>query len=268
MNFLDKLERKYGRRFGIKNLMLYVVLINFAFYFFDAMNLPVYSMMTLVPGRVLSGEIWRLVTFIFIPPNTSMLFIAFVLYLYYMIGSTLENVWGVFKFNLFYLIGILGTILGAFLVYGITGVNVAATAYYINLSLFLAFAALFPNYELRLFFILPVKMKWLAYLDLAFLLFNFITGGLGTKIFIVVSLLNILLFFSNNIFTKAKQKKRKKKYQAAFESKVIDNVSFHKCTICGVTEKDNPNMQFRYCSKCNGTYEYCMDHLQDHEHIQ
>lgn len=248
--------------------MLYIVMINFALFFFQMFGLPVFQTFAFDPAMIMRGQIWRLVTFLFIPPSTNTFFIIFVLYFYYMIGSTLENVWGTFRFNLFYFTGALGTVIASLLVYFVTGTGIRANAYYLNLSMFLAFAALFPNHEVLVFFILPVKIKWLAYLDIAYLAYAFITGSMASRILIAVSLVNIILFMGNRLIKTAHNKQRKRQYQKAFEPKVINNVAFHKCTVCGITEKDDPKMQFRYCSKCNGTYEYCMNHLDNHEHIQ
>lgn len=268
MKFIDKLEKRFGRHSGIKNLMLYISLGSLVVYFFTILNPSFASMLSFSPAHVLRGQIWRIFTFMFIPPNSSMIFIAFALYLYYLIGSTLENVWGTFRFNLFYFTGAFGTALACLVIYWATGISMLGQTYYINMSLFLAFAILFPDFELRLFFMLPVKIKWLALIYTAMLTFNFIMGNIVSRVLIVVSLANIILFFGNKLFKSAKNKRRKREYQKAFEPRVINDIAFHKCTICGVTEKDNPNMQFRYCSKCNGTYEYCMDHLDNHEHIQ
>ena len=164
MRWYDKLERKLGR-FAIPNLMLYIVFLNLAVFIITYLtDLNLYFFLILDPASVMNGEIWRLFTYIFIPPETSHpLFMGFVLYLYYLIGNSLEHEWGTFKFNLFYFLGMLGTTLCAF----ITGLPV--TPHYINLSLFLAFAKIYPDFELLLFFFLPVKVKYLAIINWFFL---------------------------------------------------------------------------------------------------
>ena len=160
MNWLNKLERKFGK-YSIKNLMLYIASLNFLVYLLimvDQSNNIVYKLM-LKPELILKGEVWRLITFIFIPPNTSAFFIIFALYFYYIAGRGLEHEWGSFKLNVYYLFGILGTIIASFITKG------SATATYLNLSLFLAFARLYPDYEVLLFFVIPIKIKYFAYFN-------------------------------------------------------------------------------------------------------
>lgn len=196
---LDKLERKFGK-FAIKGLMTYIVVGNLAVFILQYLFPFIPSRLALIPSLVLKGEVWRLVTYVFIPPRTSILFILFALYFYYMIGSTLEREWGSFKLNIYYLAGMLGTTIAALL----TGYSDAT---HLNLSLFLAFAYLFPNYEILLFFILPVKMKYLAWLNLAFIGFTILFGSLSSKLAAIVSLLNYLLFFGTDIFKNIKNRR-------------------------------------------------------------
>ncbi|MBQ2276870.1 MAG: hypothetical protein II331_09535 [Lachnospiraceae bacterium] len=269
MKFLNKLERKYGK-YAIKNLSLYVIgmyIIGFAIYL---MVPTAVNSLSLNPYMILHGEVWRLVTFLLDPPTTSLIFIVFALLFYYNICSSLEAVWGAFRFNLYLFTGILGTIVGAFLVYFITGSpDIYMNTTYVNLSLFLAYAALFPNMEVLVYFILPVKIKWLAYVDVAFLLVAFFLGGIGTKIAIVVSLLNFILFyFATRNYKKysPKEVKRKKKFKK--QVKTATNGARHQCYICKRTELDDSNLEFRFCSKCGGNHEYCQDHLFTHIHIK
>lgn len=257
MNWLDKMERKYGR-YAIKNLALYIVamqIIGFSLIFLDIFS---YGEMALSPFHITDyKEYYRLFTFLLVPATRSIIFFAFVMYFYYLIGSSLEANWGTLKFNLYYLIGILGTIAGAFIA------NTEVDTWYINLSLFLAFATLFPNFEVRLYFLLPIKIKYLAYLNVGFFIFELITGSNKSRVAIVVIMLNYLLFFGKRVITKKKAHTRKKQYKKKLQ---VKKDYFHKCTVCGKTEKDDENLEFRYCSKCNGTYEYCSNHLFTHEH--
>lgn len=188
MNWIERLERKF-RRYAIPHLMYYIV-GGMLLLFLLGIVLPGFSWywFSLDMELVLRGQIWRLVTFIFLPPGTSLIWTIFSIYFYYFIGSSLEAQWGAFRFNLFYLIGCLGTILGAIF----TGYAVNT---YLNFSLFLAFAMLAPNYQVILFFFLPIKIKYLAILDAIWFVFAFITGGWSTRIAIIVSLLNVILFF-------------------------------------------------------------------------
>ena len=178
-------------------------------------------------------------------------------------GSGLERVWGTFRFNLFYFVGLLATSLVSLL----TGIGV--TADYINLSIFLAFARLYPDFELVLFFVLPIKVKYLAVINWIFIVYTIITAPLSVKITVLVALANYFLFFGKEILEDLRL--RKKVYNNRKRFDVIryeGKKTIHQCTICGITEKDDPEMEFRYCSKCAGAYEYCSKHLRDHQHIQ
>lgn len=263
MRIIDKLERKFGR-FAIVGLMKYIVALNLAVFLLMYVD-PTGSLISklmLYPERVMKGEVWRLVTYIFIPPSTSPFWILFTLYFYYMIGTALEKEWGSFKFNIYYLTGILGTTISSF----ITGA--AATAYYLNLSLFLAFAFIYPNYQILVFFFLPVKIKYLAWLDIILLGISFISGGFATKLSIIVAIANFLLFFGKDMILYVRNRRKVYYNRKNFVTEMPRDKAFHRCTVCGITEKDDKTMEFRYCSKCEGDYEYCMVHLKNHEHIK
>lgn len=205
--FLYKLQRKYGR-FAIQNLMLYIVGAMGAIYVIDMLvPLNLYGMLMFHWGLIVQGEVWRIFTFIFLPPLANPIFIVFALYLYWMIGTGLEAQWGAFRLNAFYFIGMLGTIAGGF----ITGF---ATNFYLNLSLFLAFAILYPNFEIRLFFILPVKMKWLALVYLAFLVYDWFTVGFWHfRVAMLISVANVALFFGRDFIGIIKRSYRRAKWR-------------------------------------------------------
>lgn len=190
MKWIDRLERK-ARGFAIPNLMFFLsgamLLVYILSLFFPA--LP--GLLSLSRGALLRGQVWRLVTFLAIPPSSSPLWILFNLYFYCLLGRGLEQQWGVFRFNLFYLCGMLGAIVSAL----ITGLG---TNYYLNLSLFLAFAAFYPDYRLTLFFLLPIKVKYLAILDAVLLLVSFVLAGWADRLAIVMSLVNIVIFFGGS----------------------------------------------------------------------
>ena len=189
------LERKL-RRYAISDLMKYIVIgqgIVFALlYIWPTLGYQLYSLITLTRTGLMRGQIWRLVTFVFVPPSSSPIFILFALYFYYMIGVGLENQWGKVKFNLYYLVGMLGSIIAAL----ITGY---ADNTFLNLSLFFAYAALYPDEQVLLFMILPIKMKYLALVDAALYLYYFIVGTASTRITIVLCLLNVALFLGGDI---------------------------------------------------------------------
>jgi len=261
MKWLNKLERSLGR-FAVRNLMKYIVMLNavaFVLIYLDPTGF-VYSKMVLVPQLVLRGEIWRIFTFIAIPPDFSPIWIAFALYFYYMVGGALESEWGTVRFNLYYFLGILGTIAVSF-IFGIP-----VTPGYINLSLFLAFARIYPNYELLIFFILPVKIKYLALLQWVFIAFTILTGSMPSKITAIVSIINFFIFFGGDILRGVKSTRQVQQNRQRFKMELPRDFTYHKCTVCGKTEKDDPKLEFRYCDKCEGDYEYCMEHIRNHEH--
>lgn len=266
MNWLEKLERKFGR-YAIKNLMIYIVGINALVFILEIINPGgvLTDFFILDPALVLKGEVWRLVTFVFIPPSSSMIWIIFTLYFYYIIGTGLEQEWGSFKFNVFYLLGIIGTAAASFITLG-SGIIGNGTATYINMSLFLAFARIYPDYEILLFFFIPVKMKYLAWLDWLFFGYTILTAPMPLKIAAIVAIVNYLIFFGKDIFMNTKNSGKSYYKRKKFNSDLPKKASIHKCTICGITEKDDPMMEFRYCSKCKGHYEYCSQHLSNHDH--
>ena len=190
------LERRL-RHFAVGNLMKYIVIgqaivLVLSFLWPSSLGLSIALWLSLIRSAILGGQIWRLVTFIFVPPTFSPLFAIFVLYFYYMIGTRLEMHWGKVRFNLFYLLGMLGAVIAAM----ITG---WAGNSYLNLSLFFAYAATWPEEEVLLFMFLPVKMKYLALADAVLYLWLFITGGASERITIILCLLNVILFVGGDL---------------------------------------------------------------------
>ena len=227
---------------------------------------------------LLHGEIWRIVTFIFYPSSGSPFWLLISLYFYYWIGSTLERQWGTAKFNLYYFSGMLLTVLGTILASIITGNNfitVAGTTY-VNLSMFFAFAMLFPDTTVLFMFFLPVKMKWLAYLDGALFAFDIIRAiGLhdwAGVVLPVVALLNFAVFIWPEVHYLAARTKRQYspktvQYKQAVKQQEKEKGYHHKCAVCGRTDTDYPDLQFRYCSKCAGYHCFCQDHIFNHVHF-
>ena len=215
MNRLNKLERKY-RRFAIPNLMLYIVLGNACIYFLALTDTSgqLISLLGLHPRLVLQGQLWRLITFIFIPPSAQIIWIFFVLYFYYLVGAGLEQEWGTFKFNVYYLTGMILTVSASFL----TGSF--ATAFYMNLSLFLAFAQIYPDFEVRLFLVLPIKVKYLAWLNWGIIALTLLFGMFNTKIFAVVPVVNFLLFFWNDVRKDLKRRRQVQQNRKRFFSEI------------------------------------------------
>lgn len=268
--FLDKMERKFGR-YAIHGLMRYICVLYIIGLIAEIINPQIYYYyLSLNPEMILRGQVWRLVTFLVQTPNSSIIFFIFTLYLYYMLGQTLERTWGAFRFNIYYFAGVIFTIIGSFVAYFVTGQVYLMDTYYINMSLFLAFAFLYPDMQLLLMFLIPIKIKWLAYLDMAFFAYSFFIGNLGTKISIVMSLLNFAIFFFAFMRHKVPNlhtMKRQAAYRRAVK-KPAAGIAKHKCAVCGRTSDSNPELEFRFCSKCNGNYEYCQDHLFTHTHVE
>ncbi len=276
MKFFYKLERNFGK-YSIRNLMNYFVIFYVVGFVISIMNSYIYyEYMSLDIGKVLEGQIWRLITWLAYPPSGGLIFGLFMIITYYSLGIALENVWGSFRFNVFIFMGCLFHIIGALLmhVYGIrTGIEEIGYNYLtpdnLNLSIFLAFALTFPEMEFRLYFAIPVKAKYLAFFYILLEIYSFIRGSLSSKVTIVLSLLNFIIFYfisrRKNIVNNVSNIQRKAQYRAKIRPV---NESRHRCAVCGKTEKDDENMEFRYCSKCKDGLEYCMDHLYTHEHVE
>lgn len=277
MNWLNKLERKIGR-YAITNLSIWLIGAYVVGYMlvFAAPNLLQY--LTLEPELILKGQVWRLFTWILMPPEQPGIFTFIMLFLYYSLGTTLERTWGTFRYNVYIFSGILFTILGAMLLYilaAVFGVYIPEqvtigdmfSTYYINMSIFFAFAACYPDMKVMVYFIIPVKIKWIAWFNAAYLIFGILVGSWITRVAIITSVLNfIVFFFATRDYQRIspKQVKRRRTYHRQVQS--VQGISKHKCAVCGRTEEDGDHLEFRFCSRCEGNYEYCQDHLFTHEH--
>lgn len=285
MKFIDKLERKFGR-FGIPNLTIYMIVCYVIGYALMIVNPGILNWLSLEPEYILRGQVWRLVTWVLYPPSTSgvLWFAIAVLFFYYPIGTSLERTIGTFKYTLYILSGVIFTILGAFILYFLLGGNVLVgnvfSTYYISLSTFLAYAMCYPDMQVLLMFIIPVKMKWMAIFYVVIVVYEMIqyimAGAWYLVIPIVASLLNFIIFyFGTKDFSRYNPKEvhRRNEFRRAMEPQGrmksgSGSVTKHKCAICGRTELDDPNLEFRFCSRCNGNYEYCQDHLFTHTHVK
>ena len=285
MKFIDKLERKFGR-FGIPNLTIYMIVCYVIGYALMIVNPGILNWLSLEPAYILRGQVWRLVTWVLYPPSTSgvLWFAIAVLFFYYPIGTSLERTIGTFKYTLYILSGVIFTILGAFILYFLLGGNVLVgnvfSTYYISLSTFLAYAMCYPDMQVLLMFIIPVKMKWMAIFYVVIGVYEMIqyvmAGAWYLVIPIVASLLNFIIFyFGTKDFSRYNPKEvhRRNEFRRAMEPQGrmksgSGSVTKHKCAICGRTELDDPNLEFRFCSRCNGNYEYCQDHLFTHTHVK
>ena len=257
--------------FGIPNLMRYIVIANVVFWLFNAVNPMIMPYLLFNPMLILRGQIWRLVSFIFIPPSTGLLaFIAF--YFYYWIGSTLESRWGTGQFTIYFFSGVILTILYGFIIYFITGRAMSLSSTYIYLSMFFSFAALFPDMQVLLFFIIPIKMKYLALVDAAFFLLSVITTRFPENLLPVVAVLNFLIFCGSDLMRLLPRKQSKgtinfKRESARIRREQAGKLYTHKCAVCGRTDVDHPELEFRYCSRCAGYHCFCSDHINNHIHF-
>ena len=288
MRFIDKLERKYGR-YGIENLTMYIIISYVLGYALMYINPGALSMLSLNVTKILQGQIWRLITWIVYPPSTSspLWFVIAILFFYYPISASLEHTWGKFKFTLYILSGMIFTVIAAFILHFVMGGvldglgGIIFSTYYISLSIFLAYSLTYPDMTVLLMFVIPIKMKWMSIVYAAIVIYDvaryFMNGAWFMALPIIASLLNFVIFFlGTRDFNRYNPKEihRKNEFKRAVNggSKTVpfpgnsNAVTKHKCAVCGRTEKDDPNLEFRFCSKCNGNYEYCQDHLYTHIH--
>jgi membrane associated rhomboid family serine protease len=269
MNPIDFLERRFGR-FAIPGLVRVIVALNALVYLLSLWSPSLLSWLNLDPEAILQGQVWRLVTYLFIP-NYGSIFTAlfnqpgnaldtvFSLLFLWWIGDSLEQVWGAFRLNLFYLIGMAGTTLAAFLF----GANFSNGM--LNLSLFFAFAWFFPNVQIYFFFILPIMMKWLAWFFAAMLLWQAVVfGSLSYRMALVASMANFLLFFGPEIVARARQRHQVSNRRQTFaRASVSEEEPLHRCVVCQRTDLSHPDLEFRVARDGN---DYCMEHLPSRSH--
>ena len=275
MKFFNDFERKY-HKYAIPNLMYYIVILYGIGLVLQLVQPYLYwQYLCLDAKAILHGQIWRIVTFLIYPPAmgswvfTSVFLGVIALFLYHNLGQTLENIWGPFRFNVFFFMGVLGQVIAALVAYLVFGERIAMTTGFLNFSIFLACAIYFPDVQFLLFFVLPIKAKWLAVAECAVYLYSFVFGSLSTRVEIAISLANVIIFvlMTRNYKRYApKEIKRRKDFKR--EVKILpQGKTRHRCAVCGRTEQDGDHLEFRYCSKCEGNYEYCQDHLYTHQHV-
>lgn len=255
------------RDYGIKNLMIVIVFSNILVYILSVLgNINLSFKLSLIPQLVLEGEIWRLFSYVFIPTTSNPIFFIISLMCYYYIGKQLELFWGTFKFNLYYFSGLIITSLTSM----ITGMYIF-NASALNFSLFLAYAVYCPEQIVYLFYILPVKMKYVAIVVLTVIGYNVLVSDTwGQRFLEIAPIFNFILFFLPVLLKNVRRDTSSRIRKQKFKGKVLKfeqaKVSKHRCVVCNRTEKDDENLEFRYCSKCNGNYEYCSEHIFDHVH--
>jgi hypothetical protein len=266
MTLLDTLQRKFGR-FAVPHVTVGLIACQVIVYLL-AQGMPrpegaepVEMRLLLIPDRVLAGEAWRLATFLVIPPFGNVVCSFFFWYLFYLMGTALERSWGVFRYNVFLLIGYVATVGVSFLTPDLPSSNT-----FLEASVFLAFAYLFPDFELYIFFLLPVKIKWLALLTWISYGAVLVFGDWLSRLLVLASVCNFLLFFGKDIVQRVRTARRRMATQAA-RLTAREPAYYHRCAVCGITDRTHPKMDFRYCSKCAGNHGYCEEHLRNHEHV-
>ncbi len=259
MKFLDALDR-IVRPIAIPNLTQIIIGGQVIFFLVGMTDQSLVERASLVWSQVLQGEVWRLLTFLFIPVSFSPLWLFFALYIFNMFGTALEQHWGVVRYNTFLMLGAILTIAAAGLV-----PNLGVSGTFLYGTVFLAFATYNPDFTLNLFFVLPVKVKWLAWLQAAGYGLTFLAGGMAGKMLVLASVGNYLIFFSPMVIDRIRNRQRRKEWET--KQFKISNEPRHTCAKCGIDSNTNPNADFRYCSKCGGEKAYCEDHLRDHEHV-
>lgn len=294
---MGKWEKKFGK-YAVPNLTYILIGCYAAGYLLSWFAPQILKYLTLDPYAVLHGQVWRLVTWVIAPPASFNLFTILMLMFYLSLGTALERVWGTWQYNVYIFTGILLTVLASFaamgVFYSVYGAEAAIvmeklcqagagqfSTYFINMSIFLAYSATFPNAEVLLMFVIPVKVKYLgiAYgLMLVFQMVEYFNVGktayapywFGVAA-IAASLLNFLLFWlrsKSHMHLSPRQVRRKMEFRQDIRRNPNPKITKHKCAICGRSEDDDPDLEFRFCSKCNGNYEYCQNHLFTHQHIQ
>ncbi|MDA0285064.1 MAG: hypothetical protein O3B86_17075 [Planctomycetota bacterium] len=259
MRLLDRLERKF-RPFAVPNLTLIIVMGQSLAYILSQSDPRIIDQMNLLPRLVLKGEIWRLGSFCFVPPGANPLFFIFAMLIFHMMGSALERTWGLVRYNLFLLSGYIATVAVAFIY-----LDQFATNMFVGTSVFLAFAWLYPDYVFYIMFVLPVKVRWLALLTWIGLIYALLVGDMSTRLFVLAGIANFLLFFGDEVVMRMRSRKHRIRNKA--RTVIEARKSKHQCVVCGASDKSDPTLEFRYCSKCDGAPCYCETHIHDHEHI-
>lgn len=258
MKLLDRAERRFGH-LAIPHLLHVIAFLLACAFILSKVNPYFVGMLTLDPDEVMKGQVWRLVTYLFIPPGRGAIFpdwVAAVFYISFLIwvGSGLEQALGVFRLNLYCFMSMVGITVAAFFL----GENLSTFIFF--QSLFFAFARFYPEEWIYIYFILPVKIKWLAWIDGALLVFMFTVGGISLKVALIVGLSNYIVFFGREIFLAAQHRQevagRRRRFQSA--TRQSDDEAMHRCATCGRTELAHPELEFRVS---RDGHEYCLEHL-------
>jgi hypothetical protein len=259
MKLLDNLQRRFGR-YALPHVTEGLIACQVLTYVF-CMTKPEFSeSLAMIPARVMQGEVWRLVTFLCEPPLSNPLWAFFFWYFFYLTGTVLEGTWGTFRYNVYLLVGWFLTVVLSFV-----DLAAPASAGFLQASVFLAFAYLYPDFQVQLYFIFPIKVKWLAMLQWASYLWILTFGDLSAQLMVAAAIGNFILFFWHDIAARM----RSGQWRMTQQARQIRQARLprHTCSVCGVTNLSDPKASFRYCSTCAGAPCYCMDHIHTHAHI-
>ncbi len=281
-----------NRNIGIPNLMLYISLGTAVVYLYTLFtkDTTIYSLLCFDRGMILKGQLWRLVTYVLTSSQSNIFFMLIMLVCYYSLGRAIENLWGTLRFNLFYLTGVVMMDVFCMIFGGM------ADVYYLNLSLFLSYATMYPDAQFLFLYVIPVKAWIFALIDLAITLYQVAMltaiGLFPFSLFPLVAIANYLLFFGSDVknvipiswranfrrlFRKRPKVVQGQKSKVApfpnagsYEASVatVKAPYNHRCTVCGRTDVSHPDLEFRYCSKCNGYHCYCEEHISNHIHVE
>ena len=282
MNRINRSIEKFCYKhphFGIPNLVLILVIasaVSYLIYMMDTTNTYL-SLIMFSPYHILRGQVWRLITWVLCPLYLRPISLLIALYFYYFIGSTLERQWGKTKFTVYFLFGMVLYIVFGFVVYFISGKIVYLDASYLYLSMFFAFATYYPDQRVLLFFIIPIKIKWLALIDAALFIYAIVTSGWPSMFLPILAFVTYFVICGDELISYLK-------YSGIIKPKTSNTINFkravknssskeekkpyrYKCAVCGRTDTDNPGLEFRYCSRCQGYHCFCIDHINSHIHF-
>ena len=297
-----------NRNKGIRDLMLYICLGSAVVSFAGMINggAFLYSLLCFDKAAILQGQVWRLFTWLLTENLGGSMFSLLFLYFFYRLGSAVESSIGTFKFNLFYLSGVIlmdvfamiacptePVVLGHMMIPAESFTAFYGNmAYYLHLSMVLAFSTMYPDAQFLVFFVIPIKAWILAILDLVLIAVNIFNMCYPVLLFPhclfpLIGLLNYFLFFGPDMHNllpltlraKLRRKRRQKNSMSSDRPKVVPfpgrpdsgktAVPYtHRCAVCGRTDSENPELEFRYCSRCRGYHCYCEDHISSHSHIE
>lgn len=260
LEILDRIVRPIA----IPNLTIILVVGQAAMFALSYVEPELVGRAPLVWSKVFEGEVWRLITWVFFPPNAGPLTIFYFL-IFHMIGNVLENTWGTVRYCAYLYLGSVLTALVA-LIYP----NSEFNGLFLELTVFLAFATHHPDYEFLIFFILPVKVKYLAMIQAAYYGFGILFSGMQERLTLTAALANYLIFFGPTLvgMIRGKSSQMKRRTRAAAVASLSNDRPRHQCAVCGIDSRTHPRMDFRYCSKCDNEKAYCEAHLGNHDHVR